>query len=693
MLKNLEWVKKLDGKIPLDAVVVSDSSEVVWDVADKATGLFRSVCTHLYSQYEGDPSWPRIQNYAWKQAARYVRQTRGYNGWFWWEADATPLKAGWWKAIEEAHVAGGKPFTGHFVESMGHMTGVGVYPWNVDAFAPRVFLAEAAPFDVALSKEGVSEDQIHKINHLIQHVWNVGGAPASFSDADSMRLIQESAVIFHRCKDGSLIDVLEGGAKPTVGPHTEGISTAIVQLGRYGDIINILPIAEHICMQTGKKVAIVVSEEFADTLDGVSYALPHYFKGHYSELESAVRQVSGLYERVIVSQVYGKATAFERRCDSFAKESWNRAGFLPYWGKLPLTFDQRDPKREAELLDKTVVGGKPLILVNVTGGKSSPLEGGMDLLHDIQARWAERAEIVDLEGMRVDRFYDLLALYDKAKLLITNDTATLHLSKASTKLRVCALITDKPTHWHGSPFEGIRYSELPQRREEIHAKIAKAVNADSTFHVYCDYKGSEDAQRRNALALSTRLKVYGKLRAFPVRDEQLPRLFNDGKRKLPYLRDLINFAFDNGATKIILTNADTCFAPSFLKLIEKVKLGHGGRRDFKRLDTVLTDEEVANGHAYCGGDLFIFTEDWWSEHNHEMPDMLIGTEGWDCVLRHLIIETGGVEVKNAIYHERHASVWESAENRYTLSSQHRNIELAKVFLMMKGVDPTIHGFK
>lgn len=48
----------------------------------------------------------------------------------------------------------------------------------------------------------------------------------------------------------------------------------ILQLGRYGDVINVLPIARRHYLNTGEKPWFVIAKEFADILEGVTYVDP-----------------------------------------------------------------------------------------------------------------------------------------------------------------------------------------------------------------------------------------------------------------------------------------------------------------------------------------------------------------------------------------------------------------------------------
>ncbi len=48
---------------------------------------------------------------------------------------------------------------------------------------------------------------------------------------------------------------------------------ALVEPGRYGDVMNILPLARHL-FDRGERVDFLVHPKFAGLLDGVSYVRP-----------------------------------------------------------------------------------------------------------------------------------------------------------------------------------------------------------------------------------------------------------------------------------------------------------------------------------------------------------------------------------------------------------------------------------
>ena len=214
--------------------------------------------------------------------------------------------------------------------------------------------------------------------------------------------------------------------------------------GKAGDLLNILPICKH-RHDAGKPVALMVAREFISILDGVSYAEPVMFDGFWMNVGEAYDQAKKLFKTTRVLQVAGNRPDImniayksiglnvgDPQTESFIKEQWRIAGCLPQFkDNLPLVFDRRDPKREAELVDLHLSRYRETarICLIYMGGKSSPyklakLVGEYMPLRFHGRRWG----FVDLSEVHAERLYDLLGLYDEAKMLISTDSAPLHLA-------------------------------------------------------------------------------------------------------------------------------------------------------------------------------------------------------------------------------------------------------------------------
>lgn len=241
-----------------------------------------------------------------------------------------------------------------------------------------------------------------------------------------------------------------------------------VHLGRFGDLMILLPGWHREFHWTGKRPVVVCSHEFSSLLEGVSYVQPiigewDWLKGVNKARLWAERQ----FERVItpkwwddpdypipeakagdpavVLMVRGKKVQFPaKEWESYHLSEWKGAGFPEDKCLLwPLVFDKRSREREEQLRLAVFKTGKPKVLVNFSGA-SSPFVFAPEIMAHLRERCGQRAEIVDLAKVRATRLYDLLGLYEAAAFLVTSDTATLHLASACEKLPHVAYVNEGP---------------------------------------------------------------------------------------------------------------------------------------------------------------------------------------------------------------------------------------------------------
>lgn len=218
-------------------------------------------------------------------------------------------------------------------------------------------------------------------------------------------------------------------------------------------------------------------------------------------------------------------------------------------------------------------------------------------------------------------------------------------------------------------------------------------------HCYSAYRPSDpETLRRHEIAQQTWKNLAWT--EHPVTDGDVPRLFREEGRTLPFLRDVFDFAMRGLDPHDIMvhTNSDIHVrsdAPGTIALaLQNTEAVYCYRRDFGRLDAPLQDQQYVQGKAYAGHDMSAFRVRWWQNHRMEMPDMILGTEAWDPCLRILIDHSNrgsDNSVSDLIGHERHDSYWERKENRYRLKAQLHNLNLARVFMRTHGVNPRTYG--
>ena len=214
------------------------------------------------------------------------------------------------------------------------------------------------------------------------------------------------------------------------------IDSIAVQLGRIGDILNIMPACRLLCIKY-----MLINPEFRFVLKGQSYIEPICWGGDMEDLKAAVTFAQAIASDVKVPQLFGRvqpAGMPARTRPSFVMDQWDRLkpGLGDMWGKIPLEFDQRDEARELDLLTKMGLADidHDVLLVNLFS-HSSPVAADyaqaiMTYLRERYADW----HVVDLSTVRAEAYCDLLAVYECAAGIITADTATLHLCRACPNL-------------------------------------------------------------------------------------------------------------------------------------------------------------------------------------------------------------------------------------------------------------------
>jgi len=218
------------------------------------------------------------------------------------------------------------------------------------------------------------------------------------------------------------------------------------------------------------------------------------------------------------------------------------------------------------------------------------------------------------------------------------------------------------------------------------------------YHVTSEYTPSNpDTIRRMNIAKSTWVNQLWQ--ELPIH-ESVCRRFKDELGTMPYIKDIFHLATQDRSPSdiIVFTNSDICTSTSCsvqitCALQESFAL-YCYRRDFGRLNGPIPDEVIPTGYGYPGCDLYAFRVQWWRTYRDWFPDMLLGREAWDAILRLLMDKSGNgqpVEIRNVAYHERHANFWEPPANRYRIKGQLHNRSLARSWMQRNRLSPHIIG--
>lgn len=215
LTKNLRWMFDLDGANDFDAVVSQDSSmypTLARDAIAAARKAFRSVTVIKYDM-PPETKWPNGANWAFQSTAwRMIELGRP---WFWCEADCIPLRPGWLKIWQAEYDHCDKPIMGSIIKERGWMNGTAIYPHNFCDISPKAMKATDLAWDFVCWPD-ISKIT-HNANHLMEHCWGIldgkpsahSGVVASFPTQKEVDdWVPSRAILWHRSKDGSLIDRL-----------------------------------------------------------------------------------------------------------------------------------------------------------------------------------------------------------------------------------------------------------------------------------------------------------------------------------------------------------------------------------------------------------------------------------------------------------------------------------------------------
>ncbi len=218
-MKWLAWARRLDDP---DFEVVGDDPVEHHLVVFCAASMEFSLITKLYDVTVG---WPGVRieinpehyehpelgyaamaNQMFRAALEMTERLYAGRPTLWVEPDCIPIKPHWREAINLEYIFWGKPFLGDFhpMGSIPHLTGNSVYSPDWRKLAPSIAeLPGKNPgqgWDSACAFETVPQSAK---SGLIQQVW----ITPRFNE-ENIKMIHPNTVLFHRCKDGTLIDVL-----------------------------------------------------------------------------------------------------------------------------------------------------------------------------------------------------------------------------------------------------------------------------------------------------------------------------------------------------------------------------------------------------------------------------------------------------------------------------------------------------
>lgn len=448
-----------------------------------------------------------------------------------------------------------------------------------------------------------------------------------------------------------------------------GKEICVVELGRYGDIIAILPFLQ-LVHETYKTPHLMVSAEFASLLEGVSYCKVVSVPLKNEQLGMAMSMAKKTFEIVIRGQIWGHGHTQVRMCESYNQESFREIGmlhrfddktFIPY-------FDRRDAAREEALKKSIFKTDKQKILVNVSRGTSSPCPQCVSLLAEIEKVWGDQCEVINLAEIQAHRLYDVLGLFEEAALLVSLDTSFIHLCTA-TNIPVIAILNSKP--WAGTKVRGnnlvwsfdYEQAKTPDLRK-LHESIAAALQRENklivhsplktptkgrVFHLVDRFEDDPKSAARKFPAYNSWDALYESGELLPIHTWDYPRRSKatiGDTRDLPYVRDLFQ-QFLNQAKPgdICLWGNDDILLHKGIAEYCRMHCSVFGAVSFFRVELqsapnsldMLPEELARLGRGrHIGRDAFAFTYDEVLELVEECPDWILAAKMWDVHLALLI---------------------------------------------------------
>ena len=209
-IRLAKWIAELGGTSRHDLFLGYSSDTTPDAIADILRPHFRNIGGIRID--EQGFSYPASANWMWTTCARTIGTTLN-EPWLWMEPDAVPLVPEWMDRIEDEYKVSGKAFSLNKVitPTRSHNSGVGVYPGRVVNYTDRLWEVHNTPWDVFFAEDFTPHTHHTKLIHdKFFEVWDdpKSGSPV-FPNVESLSIIEPNAVLFHRCKDSSLLDRLK----------------------------------------------------------------------------------------------------------------------------------------------------------------------------------------------------------------------------------------------------------------------------------------------------------------------------------------------------------------------------------------------------------------------------------------------------------------------------------------------------
>jgi hypothetical protein len=212
----LLWMQQLGGCHGHSALIVADAGTPYREVLDIRTAAAKVFTTNDLTVNDRPTSgWIEGPKSLFFEAARWCYE-KTIGPWLWLETDAIPLRPQWLDALQAEYAAKGKAVMGCVYRSTAAefpdplMSGVAVFSWDAYQNLKRGDRNFDLDFQDYAMVNGANTT-------LIQHLWGGKNMPPTFVSVKSNPVLVNiftladlwpTAVLFHRNKDGTLIELL-----------------------------------------------------------------------------------------------------------------------------------------------------------------------------------------------------------------------------------------------------------------------------------------------------------------------------------------------------------------------------------------------------------------------------------------------------------------------------------------------------
>lgn len=235
-LKLVAWIADLGPAPEHSCLIVRDAT-----VGENQSNELKSWCSRIFAythrlEMKTNKPYPGAATQMFKAASEKIEDSFK-TPFLWLEPDSVPLVTGWLNILAEAYAACPKRYFGPLIGNNGddrfpskHLNGVSIYPHD-SAKDLKPYFPSDKSWDIISHQTTV---RMAQDTDLIQQFWGPDRAtPPTFREYPRTEeepknictpsFIRDGAVLFHRCKDGSLIDVLRARGKDrvlkNVNPH------------------------------------------------------------------------------------------------------------------------------------------------------------------------------------------------------------------------------------------------------------------------------------------------------------------------------------------------------------------------------------------------------------------------------------------------------------------------------------------